>query len=237
MAEIDARKTIVLTGASRGIGHATVKRFSREGWRVITCSRQAFTADCPWPAGPDDHIKVDLADQVGVRRTDDQGSDERTDHLCRDVGRDLAPLESLERRERDRDGRVEVRPRDARRNVDAERHADAPGPGDRVVVACGSVAGDEYLHNMREARLASDGSAHWVETCFCSTPLEEERPYWEQYFELIRVKDAHARRNCRHENGTEPWACSDCDCTRKLEQRLESTGNPFLDSLRAHREK
>jgi NAD(P)-dependent dehydrogenase (short-subunit alcohol dehydrogenase family) len=66
MAEIDTRKTIVLTGASRGIGHATVKRFSREGWRVITCSRQAFADDCPWPAGPEDHIKVDLADQEDV---------------------------------------------------------------------------------------------------------------------------------------------------------------------------
>ena len=66
MAEADTRKTIVLTGASRGIGHATVKRFSREGWRVITCSRQAFAEDCPWPAGPEDHIKVDLADQEDV---------------------------------------------------------------------------------------------------------------------------------------------------------------------------
>jgi len=68
MAEPDTRKTIVLTGASRGIGHATVKRFSREGWRVITCSRQAFAEDCPWPAGPEDHIKVDLSDpeDVGV---------------------------------------------------------------------------------------------------------------------------------------------------------------------------
>ena len=62
----DLRKTIVLTGASRGIGHATVKRFSREGWRVMTCSRQAFAEDCPWPAGPEDHIKVDLADQEDV---------------------------------------------------------------------------------------------------------------------------------------------------------------------------
>lgn len=62
----DDRKTLVLTGASRGIGHATVKRFSSEGWRVITCSRQAFAEDCPWPAGPDDHIKLDLSDQEGV---------------------------------------------------------------------------------------------------------------------------------------------------------------------------
>ena len=38
----DDRPILVLTGASRGIGHATVKRFSEEGWRVITCSRHAF---------------------------------------------------------------------------------------------------------------------------------------------------------------------------------------------------
>ncbi|WP_173932563.1 SDR family oxidoreductase [Chelativorans sp. Marseille-P2723] len=66
MSEIDHRKTLVLTGASRGIGHATVKKFSREGWRVITCSRQAFTEDCPWPAGPEDHIQLNLSDQEGV---------------------------------------------------------------------------------------------------------------------------------------------------------------------------
>ncbi|MEP0236027.1 MAG: SDR family oxidoreductase [Roseibium sp.] len=59
---IDERRTIVLTGASRGIGHATVKRFSAAGWRVITCSRQAFSDKCPWPMGPEDHIQVDLSD-------------------------------------------------------------------------------------------------------------------------------------------------------------------------------
>ena len=58
----EQRKTLLLTGASRGIGHATVKRFSSAGWRVITCSRQAFPEDCPWEAGPEDHIQVDLAD-------------------------------------------------------------------------------------------------------------------------------------------------------------------------------
>ena len=66
MAATDTRKTLLLTGASRGIGHATVKRFSREGWRVITCSRQDFSENCPWPAGPEDHIKVDLANQEDV---------------------------------------------------------------------------------------------------------------------------------------------------------------------------
>lgn len=58
----EPRKTLILTGASRGIGHATVKRFSSAGWRVITCSRQAFPENCPWEAGPEDHIQVDLAD-------------------------------------------------------------------------------------------------------------------------------------------------------------------------------
>lgn len=56
------KKTIVLTGASRGIGHATAKKFSNEGWRVITCSRHAFDENCPWPQGAEDHIQVDLAD-------------------------------------------------------------------------------------------------------------------------------------------------------------------------------
>jgi hypothetical protein len=95
----------------------------------------------------------------------------------------------------------------------------------------GSIAGDEYVYDMEQARLANDGTAHWVETCFCATPLEEERLYWEQYFELLKVQDAHNRRNCRHENGTEPWACSNCDCTRRLEERLKQTGKSFLESL------
>ncbi len=56
------QKTMVLTGASRGIGHATVKRFSAEGWRVLTCSRQPFDARCPWPNGEQNHIQIDLAD-------------------------------------------------------------------------------------------------------------------------------------------------------------------------------
>lgn len=62
------KDTLILTGASRGIGHATVKRFSSAGWRVITCSRNAFPEDCPWDAGPEDHIQVDLADPVDVDR-------------------------------------------------------------------------------------------------------------------------------------------------------------------------
>lgn len=56
------KRTLLLTGASRGIGHATVIRFSSAGWRVLTCSRHPFPEQCPWGAGPEDHIQVDLAD-------------------------------------------------------------------------------------------------------------------------------------------------------------------------------
>ena len=57
-----SQKTLLLTGASRGIGHATVKRFSSEGWRVLTCSRKPFDERCPWPGGEENHIQVDLSD-------------------------------------------------------------------------------------------------------------------------------------------------------------------------------
>jgi hypothetical protein len=103
---------------------------------------------------------------------------------------------------------------------------------DAGTLGAGSVAGDEYLHNMQDARACADGSVKWVEVCYCATPLAEERPYWEEYFELVKVQDAHARKNCRDENGSEPWACGECDCTAKLEERLRQTGEAFLPCVR-----
>ena len=97
-------------------------------------------------------------------------------------------------------------------------------------LGAGSIAGDEYLHDMARARELADGRVKWVETCFCATPLDEERAYWEPYFDLLSVKDAHARSRCRHETGEEYWACSGCDCTARLEQALEKTGRPFRKS-------
>jgi hypothetical protein len=97
----------------------------------------------------------------------------------------------------------------------------------------GSVAGDEFLHNMQTARQRADGTAVWVEVCFCATPLAEERAYWEEFFDLVSVQDAHARTHCRHENGTEFWACCGCDCTQKLEAKLQTEGAPFLSALSA----
>ena len=84
----------------------------------------------------------------------------------------------------------------------------------------GSVAEGEYLRNM-------------LEVCHCPMPLEEERPYWEEYFDLIRVQDAHDRRRCRDDNGSAPWACNDCDCTERLERKLTAVGEPFIESIRS----
>jgi hypothetical protein len=97
----------------------------------------------------------------------------------------------------------------------------------------GSIAEGEYLRNMADARLCRDETARWIEICYCPTPLQEERPYWERYFELTRIQDAHDRRRCRDENGLETWACGNCDCTVKLEDRLKTLGKPLLDLLRA----
>ena len=91
----------------------------------------------------------------------------------------------------------------------------------------GSVAGDEYFRNMNDAREFADGRVQWVEVCFCQTPLAEERPYWEEYFDLEKIQDAHARSRCRDLNGEEPWACIDCDCSARLEARLATRGRPF----------
>src|ERR671922_183102 len=88
----------------------------------------------------------------------------------------------------------------------------------------GSVAGDEYLRNMSEARQLENGSVQWVEICYCSTPLAEERPYWEKYFDLLKVQDAHARSRCRDLNGTENWACDNCDCTRGWKRPCSEKG-------------
>jgi hypothetical protein len=100
------------------------------------------------------------------------------------------------------------------------------------VLGFGSVAGDEYERDMAQARLTSEGAVRWVEVCFCYEPLAEERPYWEEYFDFVRIQDAHSRQRCRDLTGEESWACCDCDCTQRLEARMEEWGKPFLEVLR-----
>jgi hypothetical protein len=98
---------------------------------------------------------------------------------------------------------------------------------DDGTIGRGSIAGGEYLRNMEAARQLEDGRVQWVEVCYCPTPLAEEREYWEDYFDLVRVQDAHARSRCKDLNGTEPWACGDCDCSARLEARLSCKGSRF----------
>ncbi|MEE9208950.1 MAG: SDR family oxidoreductase [Kiloniellales bacterium] len=62
----DDRKNVILTGASRGIGHATVKRFSDEGWRIITCSREAVPQECQRDPNWTHHVTVDLTASESV---------------------------------------------------------------------------------------------------------------------------------------------------------------------------
>jgi hypothetical protein len=118
-----------------------------------------------------------------------------------------------------------------RARVKPGREADLLQSIENGTLGQGSVAEGEYVRNMSEARLCADQTVRWVEVCYCPTPLQEERPYWEIYFDLTKVQDAHDRRKCRDENGNEPWACGDCDCTARLEQKLEASGKPFLSSL------
>jgi hypothetical protein len=107
--------------------------------------------------------------------------------------------------------------------------ADAAADG---TLGLGSIAGGEYLRNMADARVDDAGRVRWVEVCYCPTPLAEERSYWEEFFTLENVQDAHAKSRCRDLNGSEPWACATCDCSARLEASLSGRGVPFLPTLR-----
>ena len=93
----------------------------------------------------------------------------------------------------------------------------------------GSVAEGEYIRNMHNARQLKDGSLCWVEICYCPEPLQEERSYWEGYFELLNIKSAHSRDKCNDLIGTEPYGCDHCDCTEQLEARMNKWGRKFLE--------
>ena len=67
----EQERVLLLTGASRGIGHATVKTFSDHGWRVLTISRHPFDPRCPWKGGERNHIQLDIASIESER---DRGS-------------------------------------------------------------------------------------------------------------------------------------------------------------------
>lgn len=61
------RKTVIVTGASRGIGHAIAKRFMAEDWLVITCSRGEVPENCPRDPHWTHHFQADLGDADSLR--------------------------------------------------------------------------------------------------------------------------------------------------------------------------
>ena len=61
------RKTIVITGASRGIGHATAKLFLNRGWRIITCARSDVPEECKRDPNWTAHIPTDLSDGDSIK--------------------------------------------------------------------------------------------------------------------------------------------------------------------------
>src|SRR5262245_55377407 len=169
------------------------------------------------------------ADSIGPRSR--PAAHARASSQC-DLFRDMVGLQSLSVRRSKRDTR--------RRTIGEMRYLVTArlnaGRGPALMHAIengslgrGSVAGDEYLRNMAAARELDDGRVQWVEVCYCPTPLQEEREYWEAYFTLVKVQDAHARSRCRDLNGTEPWACGGCDCSEKLESRLGPKRRPYVD--------
>ena len=60
------KPAVVVTGASRGIGHAIVKHFYDQGWDVITMARTPFSNVCPWAEGIVKHVTVDLSDNNSI---------------------------------------------------------------------------------------------------------------------------------------------------------------------------
>ena len=65
----DKEKIIILTGGSRGIGHATSKKFWDDGWTVITFSRSEVAPQCPWSDNKQLHFQVDLENQISLDKT------------------------------------------------------------------------------------------------------------------------------------------------------------------------
>jgi len=61
------RKTVVITGASRGIGHATATLFLERGWRIITCARGDVPEECKRDPNWTEHIPTDLSDAESVK--------------------------------------------------------------------------------------------------------------------------------------------------------------------------
>ncbi len=57
---VSSDRIVFITGASRGIGHATAMYFVNQGWHVVTCSREAVPPECA-RSDRHAHITADLS--------------------------------------------------------------------------------------------------------------------------------------------------------------------------------
>jgi hypothetical protein len=83
----------------------------------------------------------------------------------------------------------------------------------------GSIAGDEYLNDIEQARVDDHGVASWVETAF-AIRLSPKDALLGSVFPLAQREGCALPSEFPDEDGTEPWASCDCDYTKKLEKRL-----------------
>ncbi len=68
------RKTVIVTGASRGIGHTTARLFLERGWQIITCSRDDTPEECKRDPNWTCHIPTDLGDAESLTHFIDEAN-------------------------------------------------------------------------------------------------------------------------------------------------------------------
>src|ERR1700680_2020605 len=113
-----------------------------------------------------------------------------------------------------------------RARVKPGREADLLKAIESETLGQGSVAGGEYLRNMQDARLCADQTARWVEVCYCPTPLQEERPYWEQYFDLTRVQMRTTAVNAATRTALSPGRAVTATARRASRRSCNAPANP-----------
>ena len=116
--------------------------------------------------------------------------------------------------------------------TEAGRWVEVTGLG-RGVDRNGVLSGEAIEETLAVlARFGTEMDSHGAERRVAiATSASRDASNREEFFDLVKVQDAHARANCRDENGTEPWACGECDCTVRLEARLADQAPPFLPHL------
>lgn len=91
---VGAQKTVLVTGASRGIGFEIARQYAEDGYRLVTLSSGAWTRDDLAPAR---HFGVDLTDRTAVDKTADALRDEAIDIVINNAGiNKIAPFAEID---------------------------------------------------------------------------------------------------------------------------------------------